>query len=88
MASLTIRNLPAKVKEILRIRAAQNGVSMEEEARRLLSNFTTPTISSSQASPVEMQSLQSKSILLIIGGSIAAYKALDLIRRLQEREHA
>ncbi|OLL52914.1 bifunctional phosphopantothenoylcysteine decarboxylase/phosphopantothenate--cysteine ligase CoaBC [Bartonella henselae] len=85
MASLTIRNLPAKVKEILRIRAAQNGVSMEEEARRLLSNFTTPTISSSQASPVEMQSLQSKSILLIIGGSIAAYKALDLIRRLQER---
>ncbi|KEC56104.1 bifunctional phosphopantothenoylcysteine decarboxylase/phosphopantothenate--cysteine ligase CoaBC [Bartonella koehlerae] len=85
MASLTIRNLPIKVKEILRIRAAQNGVSMEEEARRLLSNFTMPTISSSQVKPIETQSLQSKSILLIIGGSIAAYKALDLIRRLQER---
>ncbi|ETS16999.1 phosphopantothenoylcysteine decarboxylase/phosphopantothenate-cysteine ligase [Bartonella quintana JK 12] len=85
MASLTIRNLSPEVKEALRIRAAQNGVSMEEEARRLLSNFTTPTISSSQASTVEMQSLKSKSILLIIGGSIAAYKMLDLIRRLQER---
>jgi phosphopantothenoylcysteine decarboxylase/phosphopantothenate--cysteine ligase len=29
--------------------------------------------------------LQNKRILLIIGGGIAAYKALDLIRRLQER---
>jgi len=29
--------------------------------------------------------LQSRRILLIIGGGIAAYKALDLIRRLQER---
>ena len=30
--------------------------------------------------------LQSKHILLIIGGGIAAYKSLDLIRRLRERE--
>ena len=29
--------------------------------------------------------LQSKRILLIIGGGIAAYKSLDLIRRLKER---
>src|SRR6266540_3980089 len=29
--------------------------------------------------------LQGKRILLVIGGGIAAYKALDLIRRLQER---
>ncbi len=31
------------------------------------------------------QSLQGKSILLVIGGGIAAYKCLDLIRRLRER---
>jgi phosphopantothenoylcysteine decarboxylase/phosphopantothenate--cysteine ligase len=31
------------------------------------------------------QRLQNKRILLIIGGGIAAYKALDLIRRLRER---
>ena len=29
--------------------------------------------------------LASKNILLIIGGGIAAYKTLDLIRRLQDR---
>ncbi|WP_317992522.1 bifunctional phosphopantothenoylcysteine decarboxylase/phosphopantothenate--cysteine ligase CoaBC [Bartonella gliris] len=85
MASLTIRNLSSEAKEALRIRAAQNGISMEEEARRLLSNCAIPAISQSQASAIEVQSLQSKSLLLIIGGSIAAYKALDLIRRLQER---
>lgn len=85
MASLTIRNLSPEVKEALRIRAAKNGISMEEEARRLLSNPNTLTISPSQASTLDVQSLQSKSLLLIIGGSIAAYKALDLIRRLQER---
>jgi plasmid stability protein len=36
MASLTIRNLDENVKRALRIRAAARGVSMEEEARRLL----------------------------------------------------
>ncbi|WP_455480770.1 bifunctional phosphopantothenoylcysteine decarboxylase/phosphopantothenate--cysteine ligase CoaBC [Bartonella sp. B12(2025)] len=85
MASITIRNLSPEVKELLRIRAAQHGISMEEEVRRLLSNSTTQTTRPSQASSLELKSLQSKSILLIIGGSIAAYKALDLIRRLQER---
>jgi phosphopantothenoylcysteine decarboxylase/phosphopantothenate--cysteine ligase len=29
--------------------------------------------------------MRSQSILLIIGGGIAAYKSLDLIRRLKER---
>lgn len=85
MASITIRNLSPEAKAMLRTRAAQNGVSMEEEARRLLSNPTALSMPLLQASAVEIQSLQSKSILLIIGGGIAAYKALDLIRRLQER---
>ncbi|WP_208540772.1 bifunctional phosphopantothenoylcysteine decarboxylase/phosphopantothenate--cysteine ligase CoaBC [Bartonella capreoli] len=85
MASITIRNLSPEAKAMLRTRAAQNGISMEEEARRLLSNPTALSTPPSQASTVETQSLQSKSVLLIIGGGIAAYKALDLIRRLQER---
>lgn len=36
MASITIRNLDVQVKEQLRIAAAHNGHSMEEEARLIL----------------------------------------------------
>lgn len=36
MASLTIRNVDDTTKTALRVRAAQHGVSMEEEARRIL----------------------------------------------------
>ena len=36
MASLTIRNLEDDLKERLRVRAAQHGHSMEEEARAIL----------------------------------------------------
>lgn len=36
MASITIRQLPENTKRKLRIRAAQNGRSMEEEAREIL----------------------------------------------------
>ena len=36
MASITIRNLDEKTKARLRVRAAQHGRSMEEEARNLL----------------------------------------------------
>ncbi|MCL2423712.1 MAG: toxin-antitoxin system [Micrococcales bacterium] len=36
MAAITIRNLDDDVKASLRIVAAQNGRSMEEEARRIL----------------------------------------------------
>jgi len=36
MASITIRNLDDAVKRRLRIRAAENGRSMEEEAREIL----------------------------------------------------
>lgn len=36
MASLTIRNLDEKTKARLRVRAAQHGRSMEEEAQTLL----------------------------------------------------
>ncbi len=36
MASITIRNLDHEVKRKLRIRAAENGRSMEEEVRQIL----------------------------------------------------
>ena len=36
MGSITIRNLDDRVKEKIRLRAAKNGHSMEEEARRPL----------------------------------------------------
>ena len=39
MANLTIRQLDEDVKERLRKRAAANGVSMEEEARKALQNW-------------------------------------------------
>lgn len=39
MASLTIRQIDDSVRDRLRQRAAANGVSMEEEARRALQNW-------------------------------------------------
>jgi antitoxin FitA len=43
MAVLTIRNLDDRLKRAIRIRAAANGRSMEEEARQaLMSHFSRP----------------------------------------------
>jgi antitoxin FitA len=42
MASITIRNLPEATKQRLRIRAAERGHSMEEEARRLIERGLAP----------------------------------------------
>ncbi|MBX8802764.1 bifunctional phosphopantothenoylcysteine decarboxylase/phosphopantothenate--cysteine ligase CoaBC [Ochrobactrum sp. MR28] len=85
MASITIRNLDEDVKEALRRQAAANGRSMEEEVRVLLSGETQSPVPLPPASDPVAQSLKDKRILLIIGGGIAAYKVLDLIRRLKER---
>lgn len=85
MASITIRNLDEDVKEALRRQAAANGRSMEEEVRVLLSGETQVPVPLVPASDPVVQSLSGKRILLIIGGGIAAYKVLDLIRRLKER---
>ena len=43
MASLLIRNLDEDLKAALRVRAAQHGRSMEEEARQLLRRSLTDT---------------------------------------------
>jgi len=88
MASITIRNLDNAIKERLRQRAARNGRSMEEEARVLLGQADAPDRPVQPASPEKPLSggtLVGKRLLLIIGGGIAAYKCLDLIRRLRER---
>lgn len=43
MASITIRNLDDVLKQRLRERAARDGVSMEEEVRRILSETLAQT---------------------------------------------
>ena len=41
MASITVRNLDEGVKQHLRVRAAENGRSMEEEVREILRSAVT-----------------------------------------------
>ena len=43
MASITIRQLPETTKQKLRMRAAQHGRSMEQEAREILQNELSKT---------------------------------------------
>src|SRR3954468_24877527 len=93
MGSLTVRNIGDDVKKRLRLRAAANGRSMEEEVRLLLAEGATeapgakPVRSSKPAKQSEKAAAESAAhrVLLIIAGGIAAYKSLDLIRRLRER---
>jgi phosphopantothenoylcysteine decarboxylase / phosphopantothenate---cysteine ligase len=95
MASLTVRQLDEKLKTLLRLRAARHGRSMEDEVRvilreaaedaghEVLEKFDPAAVPSRQKA--EAVATESKRVLLIIGGGIAAYKSLDLIRRLQDR---
>jgi phosphopantothenoylcysteine decarboxylase/phosphopantothenate--cysteine ligase len=91
MGSLTVRNLSEDVKKRLRLRAAANGRSMEEEIRLLLAEGTSdaPSPARPHAAPRGKQpaaaDVAARRILLVIAGGIAAYKSLDLIRRLRER---
>ncbi len=89
MGSLTVRNLPEDVKQRLRMRAAANGRSMEEEVRLLLAEGAAetpaPVKKPAAAKGAEQAAPATHRVLLIIAGGIAAYKSLDLIRRLRER---
>jgi len=100
MASLTIRKLDDALKKRLRLRAAQNGRSMEDEARTILRSAAGAGVNAEPAgkrrarrdAPAQPTpdadapaADQTRRVLLIIGGGIAAYKSLDLIRRLKER---
>ncbi|CAL74048.1 Coenzyme A biosynthesis bifunctional protein coaBC (DNA/pantothenate metabolism flavoprotein) [Includes: Phosphopantothenoylcysteine decarboxylase (CoaC); Phosphopantothenate--cysteine ligase (Phosphopantothenoylcysteine synthase) (CoaB)] [Bradyrhizobium sp. ORS 278] len=97
MASLTIRKLDDSLKTYLRLRSAQNGRSVEEEVRVILRALIEPVDPSeppaAAPSPAALPDpglpqpglAREARVTLIIGGGIAAYKSLDLIRRLRER---
>jgi phosphopantothenoylcysteine decarboxylase / phosphopantothenate---cysteine ligase len=96
VASLTVRQLDDKLKKLLRLRAARHGRSMEDEVRvilrqaaeeagrEVLEQFNPPSQPAQRRAAASVAA-EAKRILLIIGGGIAAYKSLDLIRRLQDR---
>ena len=88
MASLTVRQIDDALKQQLRLRAARHGRSVEDEVRTILreaaGDTETPPTAGSTPAPVEKPAA-AKRVLLIIGGGIAAYKSLDLNRRLKER---
>jgi phosphopantothenoylcysteine decarboxylase/phosphopantothenate--cysteine ligase len=95
LASLTVRQLDDKLKKLLRLRAARHSRSMEDEVRVILRQAADDTggeIFDHFEPPKQLAAQQARTdpgggprIVLIIGGGIAAYKSLDLIRRLQDR---
>jgi phosphopantothenoylcysteine decarboxylase/phosphopantothenate--cysteine ligase len=93
LASLTVRQLDDKLKRLLRLRAARHGRSMEDEVRLILREAAEQSdrdsderpASVTQPKPDGATAAAAPRIVVIIGGGIAAYKSLDLIRRLQER---
>ena len=94
MASITIRQLDGDLKKRLRLLAASHGRSMEDEVRTILRAAAVEAPHSPAAPIVHREELERPApgagaggsrVLLIIGGGIAAYKSLDLIRRLKEQ---
>src|SRR6266581_2164108 len=95
MASLTIRKLDDTVKTYLRLRSAGNGRSVEEEVRVILGDLiqgrpelpaSLPSATSTPSpAPRRAAVADQARVTLIIGGGIAAFKSLELIRRLKDR---
>src|SRR6202162_112735 len=96
MASLTIRKLDDAIRDELRLRAARNGRSVEDEVRVILrdasqnsASFPPPaprtTLPDRAGHPASSTTVAQPRVTLIIGGGIAAYQALDLLRRLKDR---
>jgi phosphopantothenoylcysteine decarboxylase / phosphopantothenate---cysteine ligase len=96
MASLTVRQLDDRLKKLLRLRAAKSGRSVEDEVRTILRaaadetgmealELINPPAPRTTRRAAVVAAPDTKRVLLIIGGGIAAYKSLDLIRRLKER---
>ena len=97
MASLTVRKLDEALKASLRLRAARAGRSVEDEVRMILREAAETEAPAkalpgpARNTPAQLHRTRTHSatelprVTLIIGGGIAAYKALDLIRRLKER---
>ena len=95
MASLTIRKLDDAVRDALRLRAARNRRSVEDEVRVILRqasqsgpSSTAPALMRPDRSGHQVRgaAVGLARVTMIIGGGIAAYKSLDLIRRLKERQ--
>jgi phosphopantothenoylcysteine decarboxylase / phosphopantothenate---cysteine ligase len=96
VASLTIRKLDDAIRDALRLRAARSGRSVEDEVRVILREAAQDGASAApvvalrapapnRLPPPARTDAGLARVTLIIGGGIAAYKALDLIRRLKER---
>jgi phosphopantothenoylcysteine decarboxylase/phosphopantothenate--cysteine ligase len=89
MASLTVRQLDEVLKKQLRLRAARHGRSVEDEVRTILREAAGETEAGPASAPRKTTTAapasEARRVLMIIGGGIAAYKSLDLIRRLKER---
>ena len=75
MATLLIRNLDDIVAERLRAQARLKGVSVEEEARRILANGTTVTREEALRRIMEIRSRQQPH----------KSRAVDLIRKDRDR---
>src|SRR5579872_1268133 len=99
MASLTVRQLDDFLKKRLRLRAARNGRSVEDEVRTILRSAAAEEGAASVLAATSIRpdgdrrssivaAAEKKRVLLIVAGGIAAYKSLDLIRRLKERGFA
>jgi phosphopantothenoylcysteine decarboxylase/phosphopantothenate--cysteine ligase len=97
MPSITIRQLDEALKKKLRLRAARSGRSVEDEVRTILREAAADGGGEAPEPAPQRTAMParwvvptpgSKRVLLIIGGGIAAYKSLDLIRRLKERGFA
>jgi phosphopantothenoylcysteine decarboxylase/phosphopantothenate--cysteine ligase len=86
-----------RIKSYLRLRSAKNGRSVEEEVRVILGELIQgrpelPVRASPASTEASISAPQpvgtaigQASVTLIIGGGIAAFKSLELIRRLKER---
>jgi phosphopantothenoylcysteine decarboxylase/phosphopantothenate--cysteine ligase len=93
MANLTIRKLDDAIRDELRLRAARNGRSVEDEVRVILreaaQNQAPASTAEAQPGAAARTAIDTNgrlaSVTLIIGGGIAAFKSLELIRRLKER---
>ena len=95
MASLTVRKLDEALKASLRLRAAKAGRSVEDEVRMILREAAEGPVGATALRAPEVKSAprpqrihaatDKPRVTLIICGGIAAYKALDLIRRLKDR---
>lgn len=78
MASITIRNLDDQVKERLRIEAALNGHSMEEEARLILRRaLKKPTQNQGLASRIRARFADSGGVELDLSGREEPVRTVD-----------